>query len=150
MKRYKVRWAGFALAFSVAACVQTNAPALDYATVLDAQPAKMAGENTGAGGLVGAGVGGVVGSRFGSGAGTGAATAAGVVVGALVGSKAEAALQNTDAIQYTLRLDDGRVMTIVQHREDKEAVLGPGTRVVIRTVGRVQRVLPSDQPVARQ
>jgi outer membrane lipoprotein SlyB len=121
-------------------------PVLDYGTVTQVEPADAPGENTGLGAVGGAAVGGVIGSRFGGGAGNIVATVGGIIVGAVAGSAAEAALQNASGLRYTVRLDDGRVMTIVQHRERDDRVIQPGERVVIRTSGWSQRVEPATGP----
>ena len=64
------------------------------------------------------------------------------------GSAAEGALQNASGLRYTITLDDGRVLTIVQHRESQDEVIQPGERVAIRTSGWRQRVEPATGPPA--
>ena len=143
MRKIQSAVAVVAIALSAAACVQANPPGLDYGTIIDAHAADMSAENSGAGGLLGAGAGGAIGSRFGSGGGNVAATAAGIVVGAVVGAELENASLSSKGAQYTIRLDDGRIVTIVQHLKKDEGIMALGTRVVIRTVGRDQRVQPA-------
>jgi outer membrane lipoprotein SlyB len=143
------RWAVLCgLVAALAGCVQADRPALDYGTVEQVRPADAPGENTGVGALIGAAAGGAIGSQIGSGSGNVAATLVGIVAGAAAGSATEGALQSASGLQYTVRLDDGRVLTVVQHREPGEHVLPPGTHVVVRTVGRFQRVLPATADAA--
>jgi len=117
-------------------------PVLDYGMVTQVEPADAPAENTGLGAVSGATIGGVIGSQLGGGAGAVAATVAGIVAGAAAGSATEGALQNASGLRYTITLDDGRVMTIVQHREPDDKVIQPGERAAIRTSGWRQRVEP--------
>ena len=121
-------------------------PVLDYGTIAQVEPADAPAENTGVGGMSGAAAGGIIGSRVGGGAGAIAGTVVGIIAGAAAGSAAEGALQNASGLRYTVRLDDGRVMTIVQHRESDERMIQPGERVLIRTSGWRQRVEPAADP----
>ena len=123
-------------------------PVVDYGTVTQVEPADAPAENTGLGAAGGAAVGGVIASRFGGGAGAVAATLVGIAAGAAAGSAAEGALQNASGLRYTITLDDGRVLTIVQHRESQDEVIQPGERVAIRTSGWRQRVEPATGPPA--
>lgn len=118
-------------------------PALNYGTVIQVEPADAPAENTGVGAIGGAAVGGVIGSQIGGGAGNIAAAVVGVIAGATAGSATEGALQNTSGLRYTVKLDDGRIMTIVQHRESHDKMIQPGEHVVIRTSGWHQRVEPA-------
>ena len=136
---------GLLLAWSLGACVEANPPAVDYGTVIVVEPTQMAGENSGAGAVIGAVAGGVVGAQFGSGVGQALATLGGVIVGAEAGTVTETSLQNSTALRYTLKLADGRVVTIVQHRNKSDPVLDPGQPVKLVTVGREQHVLPTDR-----
>ena len=141
-----LRWVSiFGLLATLMGCVEQQ-PVVDYGTVTQVEPADAPAENTGLGGASGAAVGGVIGSRFGGGAGAVAATVVGIVAGAAAGSAIEASLLNASGLRYTLRLDDGRVMTIVQHRESNDRVIQPGERVAIHTSGWRQRVEPTTAP----
>jgi outer membrane lipoprotein SlyB len=127
----------------LAACIQQAPPALDYGTVLTVEPAAMDAENSGAGGLTGAAAGGAIGSQFGHGLGAIAVTLGGIIVGAEAGAVTETSLQSSSGLRYTLQLTDGRILTIVQHRNDGDPILVPGTRIEVETIGRMQRVLPA-------
>lgn len=131
--------AGF-LILLVAAC-EYGPPAIERGTVLAASPTHQAAENTGGGATTGAVIGGTVGGLIG-GRGAGAALGAAIGLGAvgLAGSAAEAAAQSTDGVSYTVRIDDGRVVTVVQHLNANETIMPPGARVRITTEGRFQLV----------
>lgn len=131
------------LAVFAAGCVQSDQSALNYGTVMQVRPADAPGENTGLGALAGAGVGGVIGSQFGRSGGNVAATVVGVLAGAVAGAATEGALQDASGLEYTVRLADGRVLTVVQHREAGDRVIQPGERVVVQANGRYVRVLPA-------
>ena len=78
------------------------------------------------GGLAGA----AVGSVFGGGWGRVIATGAGAVVGSVVGAAAERDLSRQQGIEYTVRLDNGRMITIVQ---GPQPALSTGQRVIVQT-----------------
>lgn len=71
--------------------------------------------NTGAAlGAVGGGLAGVGIAGHNNGLGTVAGLAGGAVLGGLAGAFAERALTNQDGIEYTVKLDKGSLMTVVQ------------------------------------
>lgn len=129
-------------ALTLFGCVEPVAPALDEGTVLSVGPADMPGENTGVGGVAGAVAGGVIGSRFGGGWGKVATTVGGAIAGGAAGTAVETSLQTSSGLRYTVKLDRGYVLTIVQHRDSGDPVFQPGTRVRVETTGHAQRVLP--------
>ncbi len=93
-----------------------------YGTVLKVAEVRIQGEQTGAGGVVGAIVGGVVGSTIGSGRGSTLATTAGALGGAAAGSAAEKARATRPGLEIEIELDDGRLMVVVQEKDDEFAV----------------------------
>ena len=95
------------------------------------------GDNsTGAG--VGALGGGLAGSQVGSGNGQIAGVVGGAVIGGIAGMFAEDALKEQTGIEYTVRLTNGALMTVVR---GKDAVYPAGQRVFVicgsKTAGRV-------------
>ena len=80
------------------------------------------------GGYVGAAAGGAVGD----GAGQDIAEAVGAVAGAVVGQRAEEAATRTDGLEITVRLDSGRLITIVQ---GADVAFVEGERVRVMTAG---------------
>lgn len=97
-------------------------------------------ENT-TGALVGGVVGAGVGSLIGGGWGRVLASGAGALIGAGAGAVAERELSRQQALEYTVRLDNGRMVTVVQG--GVENPLGQGSRVIVQmsTQGRA-RVVP--------
>lgn len=82
----------------------------------------------GAGALVGGVAGAMGGSQIGSGRGAIAATAAGALVGAVAGHFAERGLTDQDGFEYTVQLDNGRIVTLAQGAEPHMRV---GQRVLV-------------------
>jgi outer membrane lipoprotein SlyB len=118
-------------------------PAVEHGTVLAAFPANQAAENMGTAAVAGVVIGGTVGGLIGGQNGAAAlGTAIGIVAGGVAGSAAEGVAQPTDGVSYTVRIDDGRVVTVVQHLNVNETILPPGSRVRITTEGRFQQVTP--------
>jgi outer membrane lipoprotein SlyB len=73
------------------------------------------GTKTGIGTVAGGVLGGVAGHAVGGGSGKDIATVGGAIVGAIAGSIAEEATTRQKAYSLTVKLDDGRVFTIVQN-----------------------------------
>ena len=128
--------------FALVGCVQPDPAARENGTVLATAPADQPGENTGAGAVAGMVILGAAGGSVGEGAGKALAVAAGVLIGGAAGSAAEGYHQPHDGIAYTIRLTDGRVVTIVQHLNAGDPILRTGTAVTLQTSGRDQRILP--------
>lgn len=98
-------------------------------------------ENT-TGGLVGGLLGGAAASRFGGGWGKVLAIGAGALAGAAVGAVAEREITRQQALEYTVRLDNGRMITIVQG--GVENPLPSGSRVIVQMGQQGQgRVVPA-------
>ena len=94
-------------------------------------------------GLLGAGagaiVGGVLGNKVGGGSGRQIATVAGAVGGGIAGQHAERAIQKQRGQEITVRLDSGRVISVVQGENQGQMIL-PGSRVRVLTHNGVMRV----------
>jgi outer membrane lipoprotein SlyB len=149
MQRFPALLATATLAASLAACasgpryaspqVVSSGPApystscYECGTVESVAVLQGSGSTTGTGAVLGGIVGGVVGNQVGDGDGKKAATVAGVVGGAVAGNAIE---KKMDAQDYpvTVRMDDGRRLTVTQG--DIPAGLQAGTRVRL-TNGRV-------------
>lgn len=84
---------------------------------------------TGLGALGGAVVGGVAGSTIGGGRGRVLSTLGGAVIGGLAGTGIERSLNSRDAIDVTVRLDNGQVLSIVQELGSEERTFSVGDRV---------------------
>lgn len=121
-------------------CVQSVPASVEPGVLLGVAPGHQASEAMGNGAVAGLVVGAAAGGALGSGAGRVLGAAIGGALGGTAGAAAEGAAQPTDSVTYTVRLADGRVLTILQHREDGEALIPPGQAVLVETSGRAQRV----------
>lgn len=117
---------------------------VNFGTVLAVRDVAIEGQNTGGGALVGATGGGIAGSQFGRSGGNAAATLAGVAIGLVAGALIEQAAANRTGLEYTVTLETGVTMTIVQEKNDGDRVLQPGERVMVQLSSGTQRVLPTD------
>jgi outer membrane lipoprotein SlyB len=93
-----------------------------YGTILKVAEVQIEAETTGAGAVGGGVAGGVIGSTIGRGRGRTLATAAGALAGAAAGSAAEKSGGTRPALEIEVELDDGRLMVIVQEKDDEFAV----------------------------
>jgi outer membrane lipoprotein SlyB len=71
----------------------------------------------------------------------GLAAVIGGVVGAGAGYLAQQQASNREGIEYVLRMDDGRTVTLVQNRADEEQPLPDGTPVLVQISGQYTRVI---------
>lgn len=117
---------------------------VNFATILAVREVNIRGKNTGLGAGVGAAAGGIAGSGMGRGSGRAGAMLAGAVIGGIAGALAEQAAANRMGLEYTLILETGVTMTVVQDRNEGERVFKPGDRVMLQVSGGTQRVLPAD------
>lgn len=99
-----------------------TALAVYYGTVLKVAEVQIQAETAGVGAVGGAVVGGIVGSTIGSGRGSTLAATAGALAGAAAGSAAEKARATRPALEIEVKLDDGRLMVVVQEKDDEFAV----------------------------
>ena len=98
---------------------------------------RMEGTRSGVGSLAGAGVGGVAGSTIGGGKGQIIGAIVGAVAGGLAGSAAEEKLTEKNALEITVRLDNGEVIAVVQEMGE---VFRRGDRVRVLSDHRSTRV----------
>ncbi len=108
-----------------------------YGTVLRVSDVTIESKPTGVGAGTGGVVGGVVGSTIGKGSGRVLATTAGALAGAAAGAAAEKAMGTKPALEIEVELDDGRLMVIVQEKDD---VFNVGDRVRLVQSGGTMRV----------
>ena len=94
-------------------------------------------QQSGFGGLAGAGVGGVAGSAIGGGRGSIIGAIVGAVAGGVAGNAIENSADRRPGYELTVRLDDGELRAIVQEADEPFA---PGERVRILSRGGVSRV----------
>lgn len=98
---------------------------------------KLEGTKTPIGTAAGAVVGGVAGSTVGDGKGSAIAAVIGAVAGGLAGSAIEEAATRKDALEITVKLDNGSLVAIVQEATEK---FSPGDSVRLIDSGGVTRV----------
>lgn len=76
------------------------------------------GRSSGVGAVTGAVIGGLLGNQVGGGSGKKVATVAGAVAGGVAGTKIEKNRNDRDAYAVTVRMDDGRRVTVEQRDLD--------------------------------
>lgn len=154
MRRSALALAGV-LALALAGCADPTqnrynykdvgqATSVEFGTVVAKRDVEIIGENTGAGGLLGAGAGTAAGAQFGRGTGNLAATLGGLAAGAVIGVLAEQAISDHSGIEYVVTLSNGKTVTIVQNKDEKDQPINPGDRVMVQVSGGYQRVLPAN------
>lgn len=108
---------------------QAQSPMTVYSgTILKVADVQIQSEQTGAGAVVGGVAGGVLGSTVGSGRGRTLATLGGALAGSAAGSAAEKSAATKPAYEIEVELDNGRILVVVQEKDDIFAV---GDRVRI-------------------
>lgn len=117
-----------------------QAQTVQIGTVVSVHNVKMEGSNNELLTLGGAALGGLAGSNLGRGS---KANAAGAIVGALAGGYATNAAQKgmgtKNAVEITVKLDSGRMISIVQ---EPDVQLVAGQRVRVLSGGGTDRVVP--------
>ena len=115
--------------------------------VVDVTIVQIEGTKSGAGEVVGGALGGVAGHSTGSGAeGDLAAIAAGAV-GAFIGSRVEEAATKADGREYTIKLEDGEVISVVQAVDPNAEQIRPGDSVKLLSQGGTFRVTKLKYPL---
>lgn len=94
-------------------------------------------DNSGVGVVTGAALGGLAGNQIGHGRGRAAATIVGALAGGMVGNAVESGARQTQGVEYTVRLDTGGEIVVVQPAAQ---VLESGQRVRIVGSGANTRV----------
>jgi outer membrane lipoprotein SlyB len=98
-----------------------TAQSVYYATVIRVEEVTIEGREGGLGGVAGGVVGGFLGNTVGGGSGKGLATAAGAVGGMAAGAAAEKAATTKAGLEIEVERDDGRMMVVVQEKDDEFA-----------------------------
>lgn len=117
-----------------------QAQTVQYGTIESVTPVVIEGRDDG---VVGAGtgavVGGIAGSQVGGGSGRTLATVVGAVAGGLVGQRVEKSATTRQGQEMTIRLDSGRVVSVVQEVENDQ-FFRPGERIKVLGQGSTLRV----------
>ena len=106
-------------------------------TVEGSRPVKIEGTKSGIGTGAGAVVGGIAGSSTGQGKGSAIGSVLGAVAGGVVGAAAEEGFTRTDGVEITVRLENGRLISVVQAGKEQ---FQPGDRVRVLEGGDETRV----------
>jgi len=112
------------------------------ATVVSSRVVNIKEESRGYGPLAGAAVGGLgAGLAANANHNVGLIAALGALAGAGIGYFAEQWGRNRDGIEYTVRTQDGRVMTLVQNKDSEETPIAAGKAVLVQHAGTYTRVI---------
>jgi len=98
-------------------------------TVESVKAVKIEGTKTPVGTIAGAAAGGAVGSTIGRGSGRTVATVLGAIAGGVAGSAVEEQVTRKDGLEITVKLDEGRVISIIQEA-DVQFMVGDRVRVL--------------------
>ncbi len=131
----------WALVACLCGCVQPDQAAVEKGVVLAVHSVAQPGESSGVGGAAGLVIGVAAGATLGHGAGQVASALAVGLVGSTAGAVAESAAEPLDGVAYTIRLSDGRVVTLALHHHPADPVFEPGSAVQVETTGHTQRVI---------
>ena len=102
-------------------------------TVVSSRVVDIQGDSKNVGVLAGGAAGATTGAVVGGGGSMGLLGAVlGGLLGAGTGYVIEESARSREGIEYVIRMDDGRVVTLVQNRADEEAPLTTGTPVLIQ------------------
>jgi outer membrane lipoprotein SlyB len=107
------------------------------ATVDSVRKVVLQGSQSGVGAVAGGATGGIAGSTVGQGKGSSVAGVLGAVAGGVAGQAIEEKVTRKDALEITVRLDNGELRAIVQ---EADLPFSPGDRVRLLTSGGVTRV----------
>ncbi|MDP3538449.1 MAG: glycine zipper 2TM domain-containing protein [Azonexus sp.] len=99
---------------------------------------QMEGTKSSVGVVAGAAVGGIAGSTLGGGRGSAVAAVIGAVAGGIAGAAIEEGVTRRQAMEITIKLDNGQFLAIVQEGDANE--FRPGDRVRLLSTGGETRV----------
>lgn len=116
-----------------------RAQTVELGVVESLRPVVIEGRQSGAGTVGGAALGGIAGSTMGSGSRAHAAGAiGGAIIGGLIGNAIEKDATKANGVELTVRLDNGRMLAVVQEGHPNE--FRPGDRVRVLSDGSMTRV----------
>ncbi len=102
---------------------------IHYGKIINIRPATIKANNSGLGAVIGGVAGGVAGSTIGHGTGSTLAAVGGALAGAAAGAAVENEVGTKAAWEFTVQLDDGRVVAVVQEQDPESNYLRVGDRV---------------------
>ncbi len=112
---------------------------VEYGSIEATRPVVIEGTKTPVGTVAGGAVGGIAGSTVGSGKGSAVATVVGAVAGGVAGAAAEEGLTRRQGVDITVKLDSGRVISVVQEQTPQSS-FRVGDRVRILTLNGETRI----------
>ncbi|MBI3441828.1 MAG: hypothetical protein HY052_08540 [Proteobacteria bacterium] len=110
-----------------------------FGKILAVRHVKVQAEPSGVGTAAGMAGGGLAGTNVGNGNGTIGAVIAGAIIGGIAGSAAEKAMADRVGVEYIIRKEDGKTISIVQNISKDDVPLKVGQRVMIQTSGEYQK-----------
>jgi len=115
---------------------------VSYGVIQSMRPVAVQGQPTGLGAVAGGVAGGAAGSLIGRNDVTAniIGAVAGAVAGGLAGNAIEKGVSSGTAVEFIIREDDGRTISVVQTNEDN---FRPGERVIITSGARTRLARPS-------
>ncbi|HEY2906035.1 MAG TPA: glycine zipper 2TM domain-containing protein [Vicinamibacterales bacterium] len=111
---------------------------VEMGVVENVRPVALQAPDTGVGTVGGAALGGLAGSAAGQGAGQAAAIVGGAILGGLIGNTVERDANRRPGLELTVRLDNGRMIAVVQ--DDTGEPFRPGDRIRVLSNGYLTRV----------
>ncbi|CAM2969242.1 glycine zipper 2TM domain-containing protein [Vibrio mytili] len=114
-----------------------------YGTVEKVEPVTIdaSTQSNAVGTIAGAAIGGILGSKVGGGSGSDIAAIGGGLLGGYAGSKTAEATAKRNGVNLTIRLEDGKIISIVQEA-NPNMIFQPGQQVQINMSGGDARVVP--------
>ncbi len=110
--------------------------------VISSRPVEISGDSRNVGPLAGGAAGAAATGLAYGGRGSGWAALLGGLIGAGAGYLVESSARSHDGIEYIVRMNDGRTVTLVQNRQKEETPIADGTPVLVQVSGRYTRVIP--------
>lgn len=110
-----------------------------FGVVTHARAVHIEGTKTPIGTVAGAAIGGLAGSSVGHDTVSSVAAIAGAVAGGLAGSAAEEAMTRADGVEVTIRMEGGKIISVVQ-AADPNVQFKEGDKVRVLTINGVIRV----------
>lgn len=110
--------------------------------VISSRIVEISGDSKNIGPLAGGATGAAATGLAYGGRGSGFAAILGGLVGAGAGYLIESSARNREGIEYIVRMNDGRTVTLVQNRQADEMPIVDGTPVLVQVSGRYTRVIP--------
>ncbi len=147
--------------FTLAACTPTKQTGTSYSRteartvqnvklgrIVDVTVIQIEGTKSGAGEVVGGALGGVAGHSTGSGAEADLAAIAAGAVGAFIGSRVEEAATKSEGREYTIKLENGEVISVVQAVDGDSETIVAGDSVKVLSQGGTFRVTKLKAPLS--